>query len=316
MVEEISLSIREVSSMEIRQLRYFIAVAENLNFTKAAKQLLIAQPSLSQQINSLEKELGFKLFYRNKHSVELTPAGIVFQEDALNILRKIDEAIGRAFDANIGIIGNLNIGFLNVAIKKFLPQLVRKFKHKYPKIHLNLHHYNTGQIIEKLKSGEIDLAFTVSVGLQNVGEIEMRTIASVTNCIIVHQDHPLACKSSIDIEDLVEEPFVMIEREASPYTYDGWLAECISHGFSPKIASHTKSLESVLTLVDAGIGIAYLPTFMEAYASPTLRFIKIDKKVTKSADLVVVWKKKTLKNPTLPLFLEEINPLEIYSLLK
>ena len=116
--------------MEIRQLRYFISVAEHLNFTEAAKQLFVAQPAVSQQIKSLEKEIGIKLFVRDKHSVQLTPAGKVFLNDAIEMLNRFEDVIKKARKAEIGEVGELSIGFLNAPVKNFLPGLVKDFRRK------------------------------------------------------------------------------------------------------------------------------------------------------------------------------------------
>jgi len=110
--------------VELRQLRYFVAVAESLNFTKAAKQLLIAQPSLSQQISALESQLGFKLFERSRQSVELTVAGKSFLTDVREIIKKLDKSVEHASDISKGIVGHLTIGFLNAAAKRFLPKVI------------------------------------------------------------------------------------------------------------------------------------------------------------------------------------------------
>ena len=131
--------------MEIRQLRYFISVAEQLNFTEAAKRLFVAQPSVSQQIASLERSMDVKLFIRDKHSVKLTPAGKVFLNDAIEIVNKSEEALKRAKKAAIGEVGQLSIGFLNAPVKNFLPDLVKEFRRKYRYIQINLNHYQTGK---------------------------------------------------------------------------------------------------------------------------------------------------------------------------
>src|SRR4051794_10340008 len=117
--------------MEIRQLRYFISVAEQLNFTEAAKRLFVAQPSVSQQIASLERSMDVKLFIRDKHSVKLTPAGKVFLNDAIEIVNKSEEALKRAKKAAVGEVGQLSVGFLNAPVKNFLPDLVKEFRKKY-----------------------------------------------------------------------------------------------------------------------------------------------------------------------------------------
>jgi DNA-binding transcriptional LysR family regulator len=132
----------------------------------------------------------------------------------------------------------------------------------------------------------------------------------------VHQDHPFSAKCCIEVEELAHEPFVMIEREVSPHGYDHWLSICSKHGFSPDIVNYARSLETVLTLVEAGLGIAMLPNYLKAFASPVLRFLKLAKEDGNKLDIVAVWKRKSLNNPALPLFIEEINPLYINSLYK
>lgn len=127
--------------MDMRPLRYFIAVAEHLNFTEAAKQLFVAQPAVSQQVAYLEKKLGVKLFHRTKHSVQLTNAGTVFLKDAKEIIKKLDESFENAQQADKGVIGTINIGLLSVPVRDFLPPLIRKFRHKYPNVNIRLNYY-------------------------------------------------------------------------------------------------------------------------------------------------------------------------------
>ena len=129
----------------------------NLNFTEAAKRLFVAQPAVSQQIASLEKELGLKLFVRDKHSVKLPPAGKVFLNDAIEMLNRSEEAIKKAKKAAMGEIGQLSIGFLNAPVKNFLPGLVKNFRGIYPQIQISLNHYQTGQIVEKLRNENLIL---------------------------------------------------------------------------------------------------------------------------------------------------------------
>ena len=135
--------------MELRQLRYFIAVAEHLNFTEASKRLFVAQPAVSQQIAGLEKSLGLKLFIRDKHSVKLTPAGRVFLNDAIDLLSRSEEAEKRVKKAASGEVGQLSIGFLNAPVKKFLPHLVKEFRGDFPHIQISLNQYQTGEIVEQ-----------------------------------------------------------------------------------------------------------------------------------------------------------------------
>ena len=281
--------------MDIRPLRYFIAVAEHLNFTEASKQLYVAQPAVSQQIAYLEKKLGVKLFHRTKHSVQLTNAGSVFLKDAREIIKKIDESIENAHQAEEGLIGTLNIGLLSVPVRDFLPPLIRKFRHKYPKVNIRFNYYHVGKIIEKLKADELDIAFTLSLGLQSIGGLEYKTLWTQPHCIIMHQDHPLANRKSINIAELAHESFVMLDRQESPPGFDLLLAACANHGFSPNVVNTASRIEAVLMMVDADIGITILPKYLQLYASPTLRFIDIEGDDLK-VDVLASWK-KTNKNP-------------------
>ncbi|MBT2654996.1 LysR family transcriptional regulator [Bacillus sp. ISL-18] len=293
--------------MDMRPLRYFISVAEHLNFTEASKQLYVAQPAVSQQIAYLEKKLGVKLFHRTKHSVQLTHAGSVFLKDAREIIRKLDESFINAQQAEEGLIGTINIGLLSVPVRDFLPRLIRKFRRKYPRVNIRLNYYHVGKIIEKLKADELDIAFTLSLGLQSIGGLEYKTLWTQPHCLIMHQDHPFANRASVNIAELANESFVMLEREESPPGFDLLLAACANHGFSPNLVNTASHIEAVLMMVDAGIGIAILPKYFQLYASPSLRFINIEGE-DYTVDILASWKKVN-NNPSRSLFIKELEVL-------
>jgi DNA-binding transcriptional LysR family regulator len=237
----------------------------------------------------------------------LTEAGTVFLRDAREIIKRLDESIENAQQAEEGVIGTINIGLLSVPMRDFLPLLLRKFRRKYPKVNIRLNYYHVGQIIEKLKADELDIAFTLSLGLQSIGGSEYKTLWTQPHCIIMHQGHPLANRSSINIAELAQESFVMLERHESPQGFDLLLAACSNHGFSPNLVNMASRIEAVLMMVDAEIGITILPKYLQLQASPTLRFIDIegDKHVV---DVLASWKKSN-KNPSLALFIEELELL-------
>ncbi|WP_428911526.1 LysR family transcriptional regulator [Niallia sp. Krafla_26] len=291
--------------MDMRPLRYFISVAEHLNFTEASKQLYVAQPAVSQQIAYLEKRLGVKLFNRTKHSVELTHAGTVFLNDAREILKKLDESYEHVKHAEEGYIGTINIGLLSTPVRDFLPQLIRKFRRKYPKINIKLNYHHVGQIIEKLKSDEIDIAFTLSLGLHSVGGLEYKTLWTHPHSIIMYHEHPFADRKSIHMAELVNEAFVMLERDKSPQGFDLLLSACSNNGFSPNLVNTASHIEAVLMMVDSEMGITMLPKYFEPYAPPTLRFIDIEGDGY-HVDILASWKKIN-QNPSLTLFIEELN---------
>lgn len=290
--------------MDVRQLRYFIAVAEHLNFTEAAKTLFVAQPAVSQQIAYLEKKLGVQLFFRSKHSVELTHAGTVFLKDAREIVQRLDASIETVRLAEEGMVGSVNIGLLSVSVRAFLPLVVRSFRKKYPNVHIHFAFYNVGQINKKLENDEIDLAFTLSHGLGSMRGVASRKLWTQPYCVIMPHDHPLAEKPSLRLEQLAQEPFVMLDRGQSPQGYDHILALCAKKGFSPPIVSHASRIDAVMLIVDAGIGITIQSRHVQMYATPTLRLVDLEGD-DYEVDVVASWKEQTA-NRSVALFMQEV----------
>ncbi|ABR50504.1 transcriptional regulator, LysR family [Alkaliphilus metalliredigens QYMF] len=295
--------------MDIRQLRYFIAVAEHLNFTEAAKHLFVAQSAVSQQIADLENKIEVKLFDRNKRSVKLTHAGGVLLKEAIDIVSRAEEAVIKTQEAELGIIGSLKIGFLGYTEKNFLPFLIRGFRRNYQNIDLQLDQYNHGILIDSLSTGELDIGFTLSFGLDNIGGLEKRSLFTEPISIVMHCDHPLAHQSSINLGDLAQERFIALNRHESPQGFNQTLLICANKGFSPNIVSGPKLLHTVLLLVDAEMGIAILPKSLEHHASPSLRFIDIEGEAVQH-ELVVAWKTSN-QNPSIPLFLKELDAMNM-----
>ncbi|MBM7616126.1 LysR family transcriptional regulator [Alkaliphilus hydrothermalis] len=296
--------------MDIRQLKYFIAVAEHLNFTEAAKHLFVAQSAVSQQIADLEKKMGVQLFIRNKRSVKLTNAGSVLLEEAISLVNKSEEILEKTRQAELGIIGSLKIGFLGYTERNFLPYLIRQFKRNYPKIELHLNQYNHGLLIENLSHGALDIGFTLSFGLNNIVGLAKKQVLMETISVVVHSEHPLADERSINIADLSQERFIALSRQESPQGFNKTLLMCANHGFTPNIVSEPRLIQTVLLLVDAGMGIAILPKSLKYQSSPSLRFIDIEGEQSKD-EMVVAWK-KTNKNPSIALFLEELNNVQTH----
>lgn len=290
--------------MNIRQLQYFISVAEYLSFTEAAKSLYIAQSALSQQIIEMEKNLGVTLFQRSKRSVKLTCAGTVFLKDAIEIVDRYQQAVENMHRTGQGLIGNLRIGFLSDSLSTFLPPFIQKFISSYPSIELKMTGLNNGPLMEKLSENAFDLAFTVSIGMQYVPDVDCLPITHDYSSVILHKNHPLASDEKIDFSKFSRENFIIMHRQDSPQGYDSTVQICANNGFSPKIISQVHDIRDILLLVESGIGIAILPTHVGANYSPNLRCIPIeDGKYT--VDLVAAWKKSN-SNPSLPYFLDSL----------
>ncbi|MGB9660756.1 MAG: LysR family transcriptional regulator [Moorellaceae bacterium] len=286
----------------LRQLEYFITVAQCLNFTRAAERLFMAQSALSQQISSLESRVGVPLLIRDKRSVRLTTAGEIFLQDAIDIVKRYNEALERARRAAGGLAGSMQIGFLGPSVRAFLPYLVRKFRTAYPEVALKLEEYDHGPLIEALKLGKVDLAFTLNIGLQGVPGVEWRTIYTEPDTVVLRHDHPKAKYSAIDLRLLANENFIVMDRTVSPQGFDRAIHLCTKAGFSPRIVSQTRFIQTILFLVEAGVGISILPRCFESYASSELRFISIiDEEAVH--EVVVAWNTSNT-NPIISRFLK------------
>jgi DNA-binding transcriptional LysR family regulator len=290
--------------MEMRQLKYFASVAEYLNFTEAARHLYVAQSAVSQQIAALEKELGVSLFQRNKRSVKLTNAGQVLLKETHFLLSRMNEAVEKARQADAGLIGTLRIGFLGYTERIFLPPLIRRFRKIYPQIELKLDKYHHGELIEMLSNEELDIGFTLAFGIEPVSSLDFQTIFQENIAVVMHEDHPMASLKTVDLAALASEPFVVLNRRESPQGYQQTLQICSNHGFTPKIEHEPRLMQTLLMLVDAGLGISILPLSAQLQASDTLRFISL-KEQQRGHELVAAWKKNNT-NPSIPLFLKEI----------
>lgn len=290
--------------MDMRQLNYFISVAEHLNFTKAAEHHYIAQTAISQQIQALEQHLGVKLFLRNNRLVQLTPAGKVFYKEAKLMVARSEEAISKTRRAALGNEGTLKIGFQGPNEKRFLPALIRTFKHMYPNIDLSFIQNNPEKLREALAHGLLDLAFTSVLGLEQTPGVVWNTFSKDPICAIIYRDHPLANEKSIRRSSLANESFVAIDRREAPFARDAMIRDCVNCGFSPNIVAECLSFESLLLLVEAEVGIALMRRGLEAYANNSLRFIELEGE-NEYNELVIAWMEDNL-NPTIPLFLQAL----------
>jgi DNA-binding transcriptional LysR family regulator len=290
--------------MDTRQLRSFIAVADHLNFTKAAKSLHLAQPSLSRQIAELEKELGVTLFTRTNRIVTITPAGNLLLNEAESLISRIDKLIEQTRYANAGIIGNLSIGCLGLE-KIFFAKLVRSFRSGHLDINININWITTmASLTRALLQGHIDIGFTLESEVQKNPKLAWRPVYSDPLAVVMPIDHPLAGESTIKLAQLTNESFVFISQSETPGSLEKAIQLCISKGFSPRIVNQPSSLEGLFLLVESGIGITLISRQMQAFTSPDLRFIKLeddDALVT----VVIAWN-KTNKNPVIPFFCQEL----------
>lgn len=243
--------------MELRQIEYFIVVAEELHFGRAAMRLQMTQPPLSQQILQLERELGVKLFERSKRHVELTSAGKVFLQEIRNVLTKIEQAKVAALRAQMGMTGRLVVGFVGSATFDILPIIVRAFQEQFPSIDLVLREMPTPMQIEAFYRKEIDIGFVRPPLIDPL--ISLLSVHQESCIAVVPKSHRLAQQASISMDDLSTERFIVVERDVWPSWYDDILSKCRNAGFSPTIRQEVKEIQTVVGLVAAGLGISIVP---------------------------------------------------------
>ena len=295
--------------MHIKQLRYFIAVAEHLNFTEAARSLYVSQPALSQQIADLEKQLNVKLFARNHHSVSLTPAGVIFLQEAYDIVAKSEQATQKVqIKDSSSITGTITIGYLGQYEKKIIPDLVRILRQKCPLMNIKLSYVAIGKLYHGLENDEIDIGFCLSFGSQQLNGLFYETLYTSGLSVLMRDDHPLAKKSTLKLKDIMHEPIITIKRGDC---FDAFkqMTELFKHEkYTPNIVNEDIDyIDSLFLMVKAGQGISILSSHVDISAYPALRFVPIADKSAKT-DLIIAWKKNNT-NPLIPLFLDELRAI-------
>lgn len=242
--------------MDFRQLQYFVAVAEELHFGRAADRLQITQPALSKQIAGLETTLEVQLLFRTKRTVELTHAGQTFLHQARQLLHQKETAIQLTRQTGCGDIGHLSIGFTKTATQTVLPQLLRDFLKRYPKVEIEMVELTTEAQVKALNQDVIDLAFLHPPidqrGLQVYPILEESFVA------VLPPQHPLGQYDVIPLKALAQEPLIIHPRQEGPILYDGFLQVCQRVGFQPQIVKESISLQTRLCFVAAGLGITFV----------------------------------------------------------
>lgn len=277
--------------MELRHLRYFVAVAEELHFGKAAERLRIAQPPLSRQIRDLERELGTPLFVRGARKIELTPAGRAFLPEARLTLAQAERAQRTAQRAARGETGRLRVGFIDAAtLSGVLPEVLAFFRMHLPSIGLSLFEMDPTQQAEALRDGRIDLSIVQSPFPDPEPRLRVESVFQDPLIAALPPGHHLARRSRIAVADLANEAFVLIPRSVAATLYDDVIARCRAAGFSPRIVQEAIGWQTVLSLVTAGMGVALVPSSLGAQRQRAVVYRRVSDLRT-NMQLMAIWKR-------------------------
>jgi DNA-binding transcriptional LysR family regulator len=265
-------------NIDLRHLRYFVAVAEELHFGRAAARLGIQQPPLSQQIKQLETELGHALFTRTSRSVSLTAAGEELLDRTRRTLNRLNEDLNAVKRIGRGEVGTLNIGFAGSAMLSALPDVIKSYRREYPDVQLSLREMVTSESVAHLRDGTIDLGF-----LRDPGEIDGLIIHSLLResfVAILPAKHRLAKQKSVSATQLKGNPFIFYRRSVGPVAYDRTIGVLERAGFTPEIVQEAMQWPTAIRLVAAGLGVSIAPACVAKMSTPGVVFRRI---ITKDA---------------------------------
>ncbi len=288
--------------MELRQLRYFVAVARELNFTRAAQILHMAQPALSRQVASLEEELGFDLLERNPAGVTLTPAGATFLNQAELLLAQSETAVDLARKASEEGKSGLNIGYVWGLFHSTMTAPLLKFRRAAPDVAIHLHDLTSTEQAKALVDGKLDAGLIGFAYEADAARLSKKQIGTCQFLAALPKDHWLSRKMRIEIADLANERFLMISEEGFPGAAHVMMEACRKAGFKPKVVQMPARGHTILGLVAASPGVALIPEPLAALPHKGVEIRTLYRPLT--SDLYIAWD-QTRMNPTLKILLQQ-----------
>lgn len=274
--------------MELRHLRYFLAVADSGGFGAAARLLHVSQSAISEQIADLEEEVAVPLLDRSKRATQLTPAGEVFVRCSRDIVRMAAQAVEDTRGAYRGETGRLTIGFFAGGTDPKFAQLIRQFRSTHPSVSVSLVEMTPTAQHTALLSGAIDVGFTRPIPLALRSDLHGERLYTEHFVVVLPKGHALAKEQSIPVKTLHTQRFVMNDRMNSPAVFDKVISMCADAGFSPNIAAQASVSAGVIAMVEAGAGIGVLPWGSQMLGSKGVVFVPVADRGA-SIDLMVVW---------------------------
>ncbi|MFI6943731.1 LysR family transcriptional regulator [Streptomyces sp. NPDC050418] len=265
----------ERPELPLHQLHAFVVLAEELHFGHAATRLGIAQPPLSQQIRRLEDKVGHALFSREPGRIRLTPAGRELLPAARSVLSHLAEGLTAARDVGSGRAGRLRIGFAASLALTVLPSLLRTFREQFPAVELDIQEMTTTPQLAALRERTIDIGLLREPPAQDA-ELDFETVLTEPFVAVLPASHPLAAQRAVRVEQLADQPFVLLPRAVGPPLHDRIAGLCIAAGFTPRVAQHAVEWQTVCALVETGLGVSLAPESIRRIRLKGVAFRRIE----------------------------------------
>ena len=256
-------------------MRYFLAVAEERQFTRAAARLHIQQPPLSQQVRELEQELGFALFVRKPRGVELTAPGEAFADYARSTLRTLEQGVTHARRVAHGQVVRVRIALTSsAAFHPLASAAIRNFRESYPDIAIEMSEINAAEIIEMMSQGRMDVAI-LRKPIETTPNLRFELLAEERMLLVLPIGHMLVSRRAVSLNALVGEPFIFVRRPGAPGMYADFIRACEARGFTPRVVDEVPRMVTAINLVAAGGGVTLVPASMQRYRQASVRYCRI-----------------------------------------
>jgi DNA-binding transcriptional LysR family regulator len=283
--------------MDLRHLRYFVAVAEERHFSRAAQRLHVSQPPLSQQIQALEAELGVPLFTRGRGGVQRTAAGDTLLPLARGILDAVEHAINQTRQIGRGETGRLAVGFAgSMPFTDVMPRLLRDYRAAWPQVALDLREQPSQAQIDDLLARRLDLGFIRSTPSMADDRLSTLVVQREPLLVAIHADHPLATQPELKLRDLRDQPFVLYSASLGSGLREQTMALCAQAGFAPRIAQEVHEMPTLIGLISAGLGVGIVAASMQRAQLPFVAFRPLTD-VQASTDVLLVWRRDDPQPP-------------------
>jgi DNA-binding transcriptional LysR family regulator len=294
--------------MELRHLRYFVAVGEEQHYGRAARRLRVAQPALSRQIQDLEQEIGFRLFDRLPRGVKISEAGKLFLDDARRILQDLNDATASAKRIASGLSGTLRIGFVqSLSWQGIVPESLKLFRERRPDAELQLKPLSSDEQIRAVQSGSLDGGYVFTM-VETANELNLVRVGFVNVMLAAPMGHALTKRRKLRLGDLIDAPFILFPRRVSPVFFDRLMAECARGGLkTPRVVQETPDEAIILSLVACGIGVGFVSSASRWRCPPNVALLPVTD-LNVPLPFALMWRKDN-NSPLLAKFVADVKSI-------